>query len=84
MPFDVFAALGALVRAEAARSEMKSVPRPVTNTAHERTEERTDDAPASEGPDAAGAVTSGSPGTRRCPLIGTLRKPFRKLAALFR
>ncbi|KIZ15492.1 hypothetical protein [Streptomyces natalensis] len=111
MPFDVFAALGALVRAEAARTGMKSVPRPVTNTAHERT----DDAPAPQSPDASmpertnapaaaapgPSSVSGSssisgpsnvsgpsdisdpPGTHGRPLIGTLRKPLRKLAAFF-
>ncbi|MEU9117292.1 hypothetical protein AB0D04_37505 [Streptomyces sp. NPDC048483] len=83
MPIDVFAALGALVRAEAARNAKKSVPRPVTEPAHDRLDEpapeRPDDS-ADDRTDTPATTATSPPEARRRPLSRT----FRKLTALFR
>ncbi|MFG2142305.1 hypothetical protein [Streptomyces sp. NPDC048650] len=82
MPLDVFAALGALVRAEAARAGKKSVPRPVTRAAHERTgppaPEDSGSVPADR-PDAPSPAASHPPAAPERPLPRVLRR----LAALF-
>ncbi|WP_329393297.1 hypothetical protein OHA45_04165 [Streptomyces lydicus] len=74
MPLDIFAALGALVRAEAART----APRPRTgpDTAPARPDEATaphpnSPAPASAGP--PGPAREPAPRTAECPRRGLLR-----------
>ncbi|KPC63929.1 hypothetical protein [Streptomyces chattanoogensis] len=83
MPIDIFAALGALVRAEAARTGKKSVPRPLTKAAHEHIDEpapETPDRSTADRADARAATAARPPAARR----HWLARVFRKLAAFFR
>ncbi|MFF4951143.1 hypothetical protein [Streptomyces chattanoogensis] len=93
MPIDIFAALGALVRAEAARTAKKSVPRPLTKAAHEHIDRTAPESPHRSAPhrtaphrtapdrtDASAATPARPPTARRHPIA----RAFRKLAAFFR
>ncbi|AJT63413.1 hypothetical protein [Streptomyces chattanoogensis] len=85
MPIDIFAALGALVRAEAAHTGKKSVPRPLTKAAHghEHIDEPAPKSPDRSAPDrtdAPAATAARPPAARR----HWLARVFRKLAAFFR
>ncbi|MFE1172917.1 hypothetical protein [Streptomyces sp. NPDC058773] len=77
MPLDVFAALGALVRAEAARSRTKHTKPPAPQTPAQR--RSGPDAPPVEPPDTAAAPAPGPapgapPAARKHPLARLLRK----------
>ncbi|MGW2631092.1 hypothetical protein ACWC2K_17370 [Streptomyces chattanoogensis] len=98
MPIDIFAALGALVRAEAARTAKKSVPRPLTKAAHEHIDRTAPESPHRSAPHRTAphrtAPHRTAPDRTDAPAATPARPPtarrhpiaraFRKLAAFFR